>query len=589
MVTTRVSPTSNSPPIDPARFVLRPRLTPTSSLGGSGPSDYRDVMVTTSVHETRRVLARLPVLALVLTLGLTGTTPAEAGERVSPAPEDFVVLQYQDFLARSPDPAGLRFWSDRLSDGTHPATLIDQMVGAPEFGQIVAPLSRLYEAYFLRTPDFPGLTFWTDRLRRGARLDDVSAFFADSAEFGARYGALSDTEFVTLVYRNVLGRPPDAAGLRYWVTRLAAGAGRGAIMTGFSESPEYIEATFGRVRATMLYLGMLRRTPDAAGLQYWAQAIDGGTPYRSIVRGFLDSPEYQGRLAALLDYQHPLTGEATARRSTRPALGIKIDGAPAARPQIALGMADVVFEEMVEGNLTRFLAVFHSRTPRAVGPVRSVRTTDFALLEPLNHPLLGASGANRIVLDRLDGRAIVDLNALVADGYYRVADRRSPHNLLVDPSALWRQATPEAGTPPMLFEYRAPGEAPTLGARSAAGVDIDFGRTRVGYRWDARGWVRTQDGRLHTTANGRAISPDNVVVMVTGYRTSSADAESPEAVTIGAQRAWIFTAGSRIDAWWTRAAPTDPIRLVDAEGRDVPLTPGTTWVELAPPGSTRLQ
>jgi hypothetical protein len=77
----------------------------------------------------------------------------------------------------------------------------------------------------------------------GYSLAFVSSSFARSAEFRARYGSLEDTDFVTLVYRNVLGREPDAEGLRHWVTMLADGRSRGWVMIGFSDSPEFKSRT----------------------------------------------------------------------------------------------------------------------------------------------------------------------------------------------------------------------------------------------------------------------------------------------------------------------------------------------------------
>ncbi|HET9769741.1 MAG TPA: DUF3048 domain-containing protein, partial [Acidimicrobiia bacterium] len=91
----------------------------------------------------------------------------------------------------------------------------------------------------------------------------------------------------------------------------------------------------------------------------------------------------------------PLTGlPMDIKRSKRPALVVKIDNAPKARPQVGLNQADVVFEEGVEGGITRFAALFHSEESKPVGPVRSARTTDIKLLSALRHPLFAYSGAN---------------------------------------------------------------------------------------------------------------------------------------------------------------------------------------------------
>ena len=103
---------------------------------------------------------------------------------------------------------------------------------------------RLYSAYFLRQPDLSGLRFWVGELNDGMSLQNVSEFFAQSEEFGERYGSLDDGQFVDLVYTNVLGRLPDAKGRAHWVTTLSTGKNsRGGVMLGFSGSPEYVTKT----------------------------------------------------------------------------------------------------------------------------------------------------------------------------------------------------------------------------------------------------------------------------------------------------------------------------------------------------------
>jgi hypothetical protein len=102
-------------------------------------------------------------------------------------------------------------------------------------------VARLYEAYFLRDADAGGLAYWVPQYRSGALcLTDISEFFAQSPEFVSTYGLLDDANFIRLVYVNVLGREPDAAGYAYWAQQLAGGGmRRGTMMVGFSESPEF--------------------------------------------------------------------------------------------------------------------------------------------------------------------------------------------------------------------------------------------------------------------------------------------------------------------------------------------------------------
>src|SRR6185312_13663955 len=103
-------------------------------------------------------------------------------------------------------------------------------------------VARLYDTVFGRLPDGSGLADWTHTLEGGASLQTVANGFVASQEFQTTYGALNDTDFVTLLYHNVLHRDPDAGGLANWVGELAAGQTRAQVVVGFSESPEHVGA-----------------------------------------------------------------------------------------------------------------------------------------------------------------------------------------------------------------------------------------------------------------------------------------------------------------------------------------------------------
>ena len=103
---------------------------------------------------------------------------------------------------------------------------------------------RLYKAYFLRDPSQKEIDYWAERYAsKRASLASISEFFARSNEFKNRYGSLTDAQFVELVYRNVLQRSPDAAGLAHWIDALRRGQSRGSVMLGFSESGEFQRRT----------------------------------------------------------------------------------------------------------------------------------------------------------------------------------------------------------------------------------------------------------------------------------------------------------------------------------------------------------
>jgi hypothetical protein len=232
---------------------------------------------------------------------IQGPALAPAAPVVSFAPfasaAALVNQQYVDFLGRPADAAALSSWSAALQSGqATPATLVSALVGSTEFAYLVRPVARLYLAYFGRSPDAAGLAYWVGQLRAGAPLANVSNSFAGSQEFATRYGALDNRGFVERVYANVLGRSPDLGGLTYWLGQLLNGLlNRGGVMTGFSESSEYRSKTATQVDVSTVYLGLLRRAPDPAGLTYWVGQLRAGVPLSTLVASIVGSAEYGAR------------------------------------------------------------------------------------------------------------------------------------------------------------------------------------------------------------------------------------------------------------------------------------------------------
>lgn len=547
----------------------------------------------------RRQACKFICVLLVLALSpLVAVAPSQARTQVGPLPtaQDFVNQQYADFLSRSPDSDGLAYWRELIETGSDPSSIVESLALSAEFQGTIAPVVRLYYAHLQRPPEYEGMTYWADVARRGWTMQQISEEFVLSQEFRRKYGTLTDRQYVHQVYRNVLGRKAESSGLNYWLRELNRGVTRGEVMVAFSDSAEYRNKIGSRVLATMLYVGMLRRAPEAEGLAYWARLISSGTPYRTIIAGFLGSPEYERRMGGIYATFSPLTGVAAKSPGNHPALAVKIDNVDPARPQTALERADIVYEEMVEGNLTRLIAVYHSDVPNVVGPVRSVRTSDIDVLAAMNRPLLAASGANSGVLREIANADVVNVNALVSgNAYYRSRSRRAPHNLYAKTFDLYRSASRRSadrpgGQPPSLFRYRTPGQQPAS-AQATGGVLIAFGNATIEFAWSPThsGWVRTQNGRKHMTASGRRLAPENVVVLQTEYGRSVADSRSPEAHTVGSGKAFVFTAGKLVQGTWSRSKAQDRIVLKDQQGKEIKLTRGQTFVELAPPTSVYLK
>jgi len=293
----------------------------------------------------------------------------------------------------------------------------------------------------------------------------------------------------------------------------------------------------------------------------------------------------------------PLTGIGVGGYATgHPALVVKLDNVGAARPQQGINEADVVFEEMVEGGFTRFAAVYHSTPADPVGPIRSARSTDVALLAPLYHPLFSYSGANRDFQKLIRESSMVDVGVDLYPGkYFRHKGRKAPQNLFSNTSQLHALSSPDAQAPPPLFSYRGAGTRPSEpGVRPISRASAKFfydgkERTSVSYDWDAgsNSWTRIQNNSLHVDTEGRKVAPTNVIFQFVNYRNTgyvdSSGAKVPEADVVGAGDAWILSAGYLVPVRWEKRDLNDVTVFRGEDGRYARLLPGRTWVELIPP------
>lgn len=293
----------------------------------------------------------------------------------------------------------------------------------------------------------------------------------------------------------------------------------------------------------------------------------------------------------------PLTGApADAAKAARTLLIVKIDNAPKARPQAGLNQADIVVEEAVEGGVTRFMTMFHSRDADPVGPVRSARTTDILIATPLHRPLFAYSGANGDFEKLIRAAPLANVGYSVnSRDYTRVAGRPRPYDLFSTTPKLFAHAPAGAAAPPPLFAYRFPGQASV--GDPAGGVHMEYrGKivTAVQWAWDAKLglWLRSQDGGPHMDAAGFQVTANNVVVQFvtyhdTGYRDQSG-AAVPEADLVGEGEAWLLSDGKVVKGRWKRTAAGELTQYIDGSGAPLRLTPGRTWVELPIPGNAAL-
>ncbi|MEY2399573.1 MAG: hypothetical protein QOJ00_2747 [Actinomycetota bacterium] len=293
----------------------------------------------------------------------------------------------------------------------------------------------------------------------------------------------------------------------------------------------------------------------------------------------------------------PLTGEAVAPGIAKRAVVIvKVDNSPQARPQAGLNAADVVYEERVEGSVVRFLSIFQTTEANLVGPVRSVRSTDAAVLAPLGG-IFAFSGGIKPFIDKVEAagvKTITEGDSASSPVFARPGKTR-PYATYADT----RKLRPLAGTttPPPLFARLPDGTAfldgnPT--ATPVTGLRVVFGSlTTADWTWDAgkRLWLRSTNNTPHVLQDGTRLSTRCLVQQTVGYRattyTDRSGAGVDEAVVTGTGKALVACDGYAVQARWQKNSAKSVTTYTNAAtGSPIKLPVGRVWVSLVPTNGT---
>ena len=289
----------------------------------------------------------------------------------------------------------------------------------------------------------------------------------------------------------------------------------------------------------------------------------------------------------------PLTGteigEDDAELVDRPALAVKVENNPVARPLSGLDDAEIVYEEAVEGGLTRFIAFYHCTDSKKVGPVRSTRLIDPAYVTPITK-ILAAAGGNGIVLEAVDKAGIILIGESEAGKAMRRVERpgiTSEHTLYGTTErlrAIGAKKFDEA-PPDDLFEFGALDG----GGKKVKAFTLTFGGAEeIRYEWSGGKWKRFDGGEPLMMDPGNQIAVDNVIVEMheTNLSKTIFDVAGTPSVEIadltGSGRAVLFRDGRAIEGRWTREKEDEPMRFETKGGEPMVLKAGTTWIELLP-------
>lgn len=256
----------------------------------------------------------------------------------------------------------------------------------------------------------------------------------------------------------------------------------------------------------------------------------------------------------------------------------------------------MVWEEPVEGGITRLVAVFQCHAPPLIGPVRSARAPDVAIADALSHPLLVHAGGINPVLAMLNAANLTNVDVVFSYSSLTIhpPGRYAPYDTYVSAHTMW-QTSPQDTTPPAaVFSYRPAG---TSAGTPAASVHIPFSGTNdntwtwngASGRWDLSiGGVPAMTATGNGAESGLArVTASDVVVLevhtfIGPWVENSLGAHEVEVHATGSGPAIVLRNGQAISGRWERPSLAVPPRLVTTQGRTIALAPGRAWVELVP-------
>lgn len=277
----------------------------------------------------------------------------------------------------------------------------------------------------------------------------------------------------------------------------------------------------------------------------------------------------------------PLTGlEAAEGQSTAknvPVLVTKIDNTTSSAPQMGLGKADMVVEELVEGGTTRLAAFFYSELPDVVGPVRSMRASDIGIVSPVNATVI-TSGAAQVTKNRINAAGIPFFEE-GAKGFFRESSRYAPYNLMARPKEVATLAKGEEARPDDYFTFGDPADLPA--GRKATTVSANFGRHTTTWTFANGGYVN--QGSF--AGQGDEFAATSVLVLRVrigdaGYADPAGNVV-PETIFQGTGAAQLFHDGRVISGTWEKKELDAPLTL-QTRGGELKMPPGNTFVELVP-------
>ena len=289
-------------------------------------------------------------------------------------------------------------------------------------------------------------------------------------------------------------------------------------------------------------------------------------------------------------YYSPLTGNEVAdEAATKQAVtGIMIENSPDARPQSGLKDSGVVFEAIAEGGITRFLVLYQEQKPQLIGPVRSVRAYYVDWVAAFNASVAHIGGSAAALKEVRNGNYRDIDQFFNASTYWRATDRYAPHNVYTSFERI-DALNAAKGYTSSTFTGFTRKDSQAAETPNATAIDVTISRalynSHYAYNATTNTYDRSQAGAAHLDREAGQISPRVVIVMKVNETTVMEDGWRQSIQAIGSGQVTIFQDGTVQEGTWHKADKTSQITFTDANGADIPLARGQTWLTAVPNGS----
>ena len=271
-----------------------------------------------------------------------------------------------------------------------------------------------------------------------------------------------------------------------------------------------------------------------------------------------------------------------------PVLVVKIDDTRAAHPQAGLEDADLVYIEQVEGGLTRIAAVFSSKIPAVIGPVRSARISDIEILEQFGRVAFAYSGAQKKLLPVIAAANLENLGAQrqSREIYSNDPLRSAPTAMMLQAQALM-QKVKEQQLPVAISKSAGWNFAESFDTGTAiVSAKVSWPANSYDAVWSSteKRWLLSHGGVANLAANGTHLGASTFVIQIVSITPSEYGDKfggvTPFTATVGSGRGYILRDGKYIAALWDRATPDVGTSWKTTSGEEIPFAAGQIWIAL---------